>query len=107
MMHAALAGLDHRKAVVPRIDMEEVGPERFCDVVAEPEAQQIDIERHHRIDVLHRQHGMPEAERAGAETGDVAAGPKWRGVDLGAPKCFEPVALGIAAWNQPAHAPRL
>ena len=50
---------------------------------------------------------MPKPERAGAETGDVAAGPERRLVDLGAPKRLEPVAFGIAERNQPAHAPRI
>ena len=50
---------------------------------------------------------MPKPKRSGAETGDVAARPERRLVDLGAPKRLEPVAFGIAEGNQPAHAPRI
>src|SRR5580704_7190153 len=92
MMHAVFAGLDQSQAVMARVDMKEVGAKRPFDVVAEPEAEQVDIERHHCVDVLDREHGMADTERAGAETGNRTAGAEWRVVDLGAVKCFEPIA---------------
>src|ERR1700736_471693 len=96
MMHAVLAGLDQGQAVVPRVDVEEIGAKRLFDVVTEPEAKHVDIERHHGRDVFDRQHRVAEAERAGAKTRDRAAGLEWRLVDLGAIKSLEAIAGGIA-----------
>ena len=48
---------------------------------------------------------MAEAERAGAEAGDRAAGAERRVGDLGAIKCLEPIAGGIPERNQAANAP--
>ena len=64
-------------------------------------AQHVDIERHHRVDVFHRQHGVAKPERAGAKTGNRTAGKERRIVDLGAVKGFEAIARGIAKRNQP------
>ena len=58
---------------MPRIDVEEVGPKWLLDVVAKTEAEHVDVERHHGIDVLDRQHGVAEAERAGAKARDRTA----------------------------------
>ena len=85
--------------------MEKIGAERFFDVVGKPEAEPVDIECHHRVDVLDRQHGMSDAERAGAETRDRAPRTEWRVVDLGAVECLEPVAAGIAKRDQAGDAP--
>src|ERR1700760_170806 len=70
MMHAVAAGLDQSEAVMPRIDVEEIRAKRFLHVVAERKAEHVDIERHHRIDIFNRQHGMSKSERAGAKTGN-------------------------------------
>src|SRR6266851_6247211 len=104
MMHAVLAGLDQSKAVMPRVDMKEVGAKRLLHVVAEPEAEHVDIERHHRVDVFNRQHGVSKAERTGAETGNRTAGVERGIVDLGAVKCLETIARWIAKRNQAANA---
>jgi hypothetical protein len=48
---------------------------------------------------------MPEPERAGAKTGNRAARKERRLVDLGAVKCLETIARGIAKRNQPLDAP--
>ncbi len=105
VMHAVAAGLDQREAVMPRVDVEEIGAKRLLHVVAEPEAEQIDVERHHRIDILDRQHGVAEAESTGAEAGNRAAGAERRLVDLRAVKCLEAIAGGIPERNQAANAP--
>ena len=105
MMHAVPAGLDQREAVMPRVDMEEVGAKRLFDVVGKSEAEHVDIERHHGFDVLDRQHGVPEAERAGAKARDRTSRHERRVVDLGAMKRFQPVAGGIAKRDQAADAP--
>ena len=105
MMHAVLAGLDQRQRVMPRVDVKEIGAKRFQDIVGKPEAEHVDIERHHRIDIFDRQHGMAEPERTGAETGNRTAGEERRVVDLGAIKCLQPIAGGIAKRDQAADAP--
>src|SRR5450432_4773724 len=74
MMHAVLAGLDQSEAVMPRVDVKEVGAKRPLHVVGKRKAEQVDIERHHRVDVLDRQHRVAEAERTGTETGNRTAG---------------------------------
>src|SRR5712692_11490840 len=104
MMHAVLAGLDQSKAVMPRVDMKEVGAKRLLHVVAEPEAEHVDVERHHRVDVFDRQHGVSKAERTGAEAGNRTAGAERRIVDLGAVKCLETIARRIVKRNQAANA---
>src|ERR1700691_1372586 len=99
MMHAVAAGLDQSEAVMPCVDVKEAGAKRFLHVVAEPEAEQIDVERHHRIDIFNRQHGMAEAERTGAESRYRTAGAKRRLVDLSTIKCLEAIAAGIPKRN--------
>src|SRR5882757_2015950 len=101
MMHAVAAGLDQSETVMPRIDVEEIGAKRLLHVVAELKAEYVDIERHHRIDVFHRQHRVSKAERAGAKTGNRTARTERRVVDLGAVKCLEAIARGIAKRDQP------
>src|SRR5258705_3663361 len=100
MMHAVPAGLDQRQAVMPRVDMKEIGAKRLFDVVGEPEAQHVDIERHYGVDVLDRQYGMPEPERTGAETRDRSPRHKGRVVDLGAVQGLQPAAGGMPRPNQ-------
>src|SRR6476620_5547392 len=104
MMHAIAAGLDQSEAVVPRVDVKEVGAKRLLHVVAEPEAEHVDVERRHRVDVLNRQNGVAQAERAGAKTGNRTAGTERCVVDLRAVKCLETIAGGIAKRNQAANA---
>jgi hypothetical protein len=106
-MHAVAAGLDQSEAGMPRGDVKEIGAKRFLHVVAEPKAEQIEIERRHRIDNFNRQHVTAQAEGAGAETGNRTAGAKRRIVDLGAVKRLETVAGGIPERNQAANAPRV
>src|SRR6202022_4539787 len=105
MMHAVAAGLDQSEAVMPRVDVKEVGAKRLLHVVAEPEAEHADVERHHRVDIFDRQHGVSKAERTGAETGNRTAGAERRIVDLGAIKRLETIASRIAKRNQAANAP--
>src|ERR1700730_9328702 len=88
-----------------RVDVEEIGAERLFDVIRESEAEQIDIERHHRVDIFHRQHGMAETERPGAEARDRTARLEWRLVDLGAVKRLQPIAGRVPKRNQRANAP--
>src|SRR6267142_2134378 len=96
MMHAVAAGLDQSETVMPRIDVEEIGAKRLLHVVAELEAQHVDIERHDRVDVFHREYRVSKPERAGAKTGNRAARKERRLVDLGAVKCLKTIARGIA-----------
>ena len=105
MMHAVAAGLDQSEAVMPRVDVKEVGTKRFLHVVAEPKAEQVDVERHHRVDVLDRQHGVAQSERPGAEAGNRTAGAKRRIVNLGAVKRLQPIARRVVKRNQAANAP--
>src|SRR6516165_4121107 len=107
MMHAALAGLDQRKAVMARIDVEEIGAERLFDVVGKAEAEQIDIERHHGFDVFDHQHRMAEPERSGPESRYRTSRAKWRLVGLGAMKALQAVAGGIMKRDQRLDAPRI
>ena len=90
---------------MPRVDVEEIGAERFFDVVGQPEAEHVDIERHDRLDILDRQHGVPKPERAGAESRNRSSRHERRVVDLGAVKRFQPVAGRIVKRNQAADAP--
>src|SRR5450755_3104686 len=97
MMHAVLAGLDQSEAVMPRVDVKEVGAKRPLHVVGKRKAEQVDIERHHRVDVLDRQHRVAEAERTGAEAGNRTAGTERGVVDLGAVKCLPRTRLPSAS----------
>src|ERR1700731_2469417 len=99
MMHAVLAGLDQGKRVMPRVDVKEVGAKRLLNVVGEGEAEHVDVERHHRINVLYCQHGVTKAERSGAETGDRTARSKRCLVDTGAVKRLQAIAGGIVERN--------
>src|SRR5579859_421690 len=67
MMDAVLAGIDEGKAVVARIDVEEIRLERFENVVAGLEVQNVGVEWHHFVEPLGGENGMAHAERAGAE----------------------------------------
>src|SRR3954470_17891644 len=84
MMHPVAAGLDQSETVMPRIDVEEIRAKRLLHVVAEAKAEHVDIERHHRVDVFHRQHGVSKPERAGAKTENRTARKERRLIDLGA-----------------------
>ena len=44
MMHAIAAALDQSEAMMPRIDVKEVGAKRLLHVVGKPEAEQVDVE---------------------------------------------------------------
>src|SRR5258708_35475587 len=105
MMHTVLAGLDQGEAVMPCVDVEEIGAERLFDVVGKPEAEHVDIERHHGGDDFDGEHGVAEAEWTGTETRNRTAGPERCVVDLGAVKRLEPVAGGVAARNQAPSPP--
>ena len=85
-------GFDHREAVMTGIEMEEERLERPQRVVAQPEAEQIPIERQHVVDPLDVHHDVAHAERTGAEAGDGAAGPERIRGDLRAVERFEHVA---------------
>src|SRR5882724_6618057 len=105
MMHAVAAGLDQREAVMPRVDVKEVGAKRLLHVVGKPEAEQVDVERHHRVDVFDRQHGVAKTERAGAETGNRTAWTERRVVDFRTVKYLQTIAGRIAKRNQTANTP--
>ena len=70
------------------LTMEEIGRERLGEIVAELEAEDVPIERHHLADLLAVEHGVAHAERAGAEAGDRAAGLERLGRGLGAVEDF-------------------
>src|SRR3979490_2242322 len=105
MMHAVAAGLDQSEGVMPRVDVKEVGAKRLLHVVGKPEAEQVDVERHHRVDVFDRQHGVAKTERAGSETGNRTARTERRVVDFRAVKYLQTIAGRIAKRNQAANAP--
>src|SRR6266404_7264407 len=88
-----------------RVDVKEVGSKRFLHIVAEPEAEQVDIKRHHRVDVFDRQHGVAKAERTGAETGNRTAWAERRVVDFRAVKYLQTIAGRITKRNQAANTP--
>src|SRR5258708_13350856 len=75
VMGGVLPGLDEGEAMVPLVDVHEIAAERAQPIIAEPEAEQLAVERHDPIDAVHVQHHMAHAERAGAETRNVAPGP--------------------------------
>ena len=82
------------------IDVEEIGLERLEDVVAQLEVEDVGVERHDLVEPLRREHGVAHAERAGAETGDRAAGLERIGGGLGAVEDFEPVADRVVEHDQ-------
>ena len=87
--------LDHGEAVVARIDVEEVGDERVQNVVAEPEAEHVLVERHRRLDLRHVEHAMADPEWTGAEAGDGTSRLERIARDLRPAECLEHVAGGI------------
>ncbi len=80
--------------------MEEVGGERLGEIVAQPEAEDVLVERQHVVDLLAVEHRVTHAERAGAEAGDGAAGLERIGGGLGAVRHFEAVADRIVEHDQ-------
>ena len=69
-MDGILAGADEARGCDGAVDVHEVGVERMRQVVGEPEAQKLAVERHQtvdRSDALHVEHDMAEAERPGAK----------------------------------------
>ena len=99
-MNAVLAGIDEGEAVMPRIDVEEIGLERFQDVVGRLEVEDLGIERHHVVEPLRGEHGMAHAERPGAEAGNGTAGLERIARNFGAMERFEPVADRIGKNDQ-------
>src|SRR5580704_16458539 len=97
------AGLDESETVMALIDVHEVTAERTQPVVAQPKAEDPLVERHDPVDVVHMQHHMAHAERAGAETRDVAARHERLGGGFRAMKEFEPVAGWIVQDHQILH----
>src|SRR5690348_6785321 len=100
VMDAVPAGIDEGKAVVARIDVKEIRLERPQDVIAEPKAEDIDIEWGHLVEALDREYRVSHAERAGAKAGDGAARLERLRRDLGAVERFEPVADRVAEDDQ-------
>jgi hypothetical protein len=105
MMHAVLARLDHREAVMARIEMEEEGFEGPEGEVAQTEPKQILIERDHRLDALDVQDDVTHAERPGPKAGNRPSGVEWVGRHLGAIERLDPIAGGILEENGLPHAP--
>src|SRR5215471_5263405 len=106
MVHGVAAGLDQRQAVVAWIEVEEEGPERLEDVVAQAEAEDILIERLQLLDVLDVQHHVAHAERAGAEAGKRAARLERRRGDLRAMEGLKRVSGRVMEANDGLHAAR-
>ena len=100
-----LPDLDEGDAVVARIDVEEVGRERLGEIVAQLEAEDVDIERNDVVDLLAVEHGVTHAERAGAESGDRAAGLERIAGGLGAVHHLEAVAGRIVEHDQVLDVP--
>ena len=92
MMDAVRAGVDESEAVVARIEMKEIGLEGPQNIVAQPEAEDVGIERHDVIEPGRREYRVSHAERTGAEAGDGASRLERLGRELGAVERFEPVA---------------
>jgi len=107
MMDAVLSGLQHREAVMARIDVEEIDLERLEHVVAQPQPEHVLIEPQHVLDALDREHDVAHAERPGAEPGDGAARPERLDRDLGAVKRFEPVAQRVDERDELLYAARV
>ena len=83
-----------------RIHVQEVGPDRRANEIADPEPQQVPVEGQRHIGIRDHQHGVAHAKRAGAEPRDVAAGPERRIGQHRSVECLEPVAVGIAERDQ-------
>ena len=67
VMHRVLAGGGEGDAVVAGIHMEEIELVRPQEIVAQPEAEDVAVERHHLLDPLDVENDVAEAERPGAE----------------------------------------
>src|SRR5262249_49527883 len=100
VMDAVLAGIDESKAVMARIDMEEIRLEGFEYVIGRLEVEDFGIERQHVVEPLRGEHGMTHAERAGAEAGNRAAGLERIARHSGVVKRFEPIADRIGKHDQ-------
>src|SRR6516164_10590160 len=68
VMRGIATRLDEGEAVMTLVDVHEVSAERAQPIIAEPEAQNLPVERQHPIDLIDMQHHMAHAERPGAET---------------------------------------
>ena len=99
------AALDKGDAVVAGIDVKEISREWPQPVVAELEAKDIRIKRHHLGDALEMHHHVTHAEGPGTEAGNIATGLERLACSLGAVKSFKPVAGGIVEYNQVCDMP--
>src|SRR5690606_5846223 len=100
VMHRALARRHQGEAVMARIDVEEIGLERIVIEIAQTEAQRIAIEGERLARALDVQHHMTEAERAGAEAGDVATGHEGIASRLGPMANLHPVAERVPRHDE-------
>src|ERR1700676_5226202 len=103
MMHAAHRCRDDGDAVMARVDVHEISLQRRDHEVADAKAEQVLVERQGSVDVWNGQKRVSHTLRAGAETGNVAAGLE-RGVgDMGAMESFQAVAGRVREGDQVRH----
>ena len=107
MVHAVGAGLDHREAVLARVDVEERGTERPLHVVAEPEAEHVAVEPHADLNFLDGDDDVTHAERPGAKAGDRAARVERLLRCLGTVERLQTVADRVVEGNQRPHRPAI
>src|SRR6516225_10026612 len=100
MMDHVGAALDEGDAVVTWIDVKEISREWPQPVVAELEAKDVLIKRHHLGDALEMHHHVAHAEGSGTEPGNIAPRLEPLACGLGAVKSFKTVSGGIVEYNQ-------
>ncbi len=103
VMHAAHRCRDESDAVVARVDVHEIGLQRRDHEVADAKAEQVLVEGQGSVDVWDGQKGVSHTLRAGAETGNVAAGLEGGVGDVGAMEDFQAVAGRVSEGDQVRH----
>src|SRR6202022_1357992 len=95
VMDYVCAALDKGDAVVAGIDVKEISREWPQPVVAELEAKDIRIKRHHLGDALEMHHHVTHAEGPATEAGNIATRFERLACSLGAVKSFKAGAGGV------------
>lgn len=99
-MEAVDAGLDRGEAVMATVEMKEERLERAQRIVAEAEAEQVDVKGQYRVERPDGQNGVAEPERSGAKATERATGDEGGRRRGGAVEEFEAIAGGIMGDDQ-------
>ena len=100
VVKAVDAGLDRGEAVMAAVEMKEERLERALRVVAEAEAEQVDVKGQHRVERSDGENDVTEPKRSGAKAAERAAGDEGGGRCGGAVEEFEAIACGIMRDDQ-------